>query len=47
MWNLGNKTDEHMGRGQRGERETNKRTLLMIEEQRVDGGRWAGDGLDG
>ena len=42
MWNLRKKTDEHMGRGKRkkGERETNHKRLLTIENKlRVDGGR--------
>ena len=49
MWNLRNKTDEHMGSvGGRGEREIEHKTLLRIQHQlRVDGRRWVGDGLDG
>ena len=48
MWNLRNKTDEHRGREGKGERQTNHKRLLMIENKlRVDGGRWVGDGLDG
>ena len=36
------------GGGEIGERETNHRRLLIIENKlRVDGGRWVGDGLDG
>ena len=48
MWNLRNKTDEHMGVGGRGERETNHKRLLTIEDKLSgDGGRWVGDELDG
>ena len=48
MWNLRNKTDEHMGMGDREERETNHKRLLAIENKlRIDGRRWEGDGLDG
>ena len=49
MWNLRNKTDEHMGRGtKRGEKETNHKSPLMIENKlRVDGGKRVGDGLVG
>ena len=48
MWNLRNKTDEHLGRGGREEREANHKRLLMIENKLwVDGGRLVGDGLDG
>ena len=47
MWNLRNKTDEHMRRGGE-ERETKHKRLLMIQNKlRVDGGREVGDGLDG
>ena len=36
------------GRGEREERETNQKRLLMIENKLwVNGGRWVGDGLDG
>jgi len=31
MWNLRNKTDEHIGRGKKGKRETNQKRLLTIE----------------
>ena len=47
MWNLGNKTDEQMGRrGKRQERETNHKRFLTIENKlRIDklevSGRWA------
>ena len=50
MWNLRKKIDEHMGRGKRkkGETETNHKRFLTIENKlRVDGRRWAGDGLSG
>ena len=33
MWNLRNKTDEHMGRGDKGKRETNDKRLLTIENK--------------
>ena len=49
MWNLRNKTDEHMrgGKRKKKERVTNHKRLLKIENKlRVDGGRWGGDGLD-
>ena len=45
MWNLRNKTDEHMGgRGKKEKRrETNHERLFMIENKlRVDGGQWVG-----
>ena len=48
MWNLGHKTDEHMGSVGERRRETNHKTLLMIGNKlRVGGGSWVGDGLDG
>ena len=41
MWNLRNKTDEQMGRGEKRDRETNHKRLLTTENKlRVDGGRW-------
>ena len=45
MWNLGGKTDEHRGRGEKREKEGSKpyETLKL----KVDGGRWVGDGLNG
>ena len=47
VWNLRNKTDEHMGRWGREERETNHKRLLMIQNKLwVDGERWVEDGLD-
>ena len=47
MWNLRNKTDEHMGSGEKKRKEGNHKRLLRIENKlRVDGGKWAGDGLD-
>ena len=47
MWNLRNKTDEHMEGGKR-EKETNHERLFMRENKlKVDGGRWVGAGLDG
>ena len=46
MWNIRNKTDEHLGRV--GEEEKGDKRLLMRENTlRVDGGRWVGDGLNG
>ena len=47
MWNLRNKTDEHMERRKKGEkkrgRETNQKRLLMAENKlRIDGGRQVG-----
>lgn len=40
MWNLRNKTDEHIGGGNKRERETyHKRILKMENKLRVDGGR--------
>ena len=49
VWNLRNKTDKYMGRGEEREgRETNHKRLLTIENKlRVDGEMWVGDGLDG
>ena len=48
MCNLRNKTDEHMGRGKKREREANHKRLLTVENKlRVNGGRWVGDGLNG
>ena len=48
MWNLRNKIDDHRGKGEKRERETNHKRLLTIEnKQRVDGGRRARDGLNG
>ena len=48
MWNLGNKTDKCVGRGGKGEGETNYKRLSMIENKlRIDRRRWVGDGLDG
>ena len=50
MWSLRKKTDEHMGRGKKREREkeTNHRRLFMTENKlRFGGGRWVGDGPDG
>ena len=49
MWNLRNKTDEHIGRGKKKkERETDHKRLLKIENKmRVEEGKWVGDGLDG
>ena len=44
-WNLRNKTDEHMGRGEKGEMEVNRRRLTTENKLTVDGGRWVGDGL--
>ena len=39
MWNIGNKTDEHMV----GREKENLKKLLMIENKMwVDGGRWGG-----
>ena len=39
MWNLGNKTDEYMGREKREMGDVNHRRLLMIGNRlRVDGG---------
>ena len=47
MWNLRNRTDEHMGRGE-GKKGGDHKSFLMIENKlRVVGGRWVGDGLDG
>ena len=44
MWNLRNKTDEHMGSRGREERETNHKKLLMIENKLwADGRRWEGE----
>ena len=50
MWNLRNRTDEHIGRGggDGEERETkHKRPLTTENKPSVDGGTWVGDGLDG
>ena len=48
MWSLRNKTDEQMGFGKRVQRETNNTRVLMAENKlRVDGRRWAEDGLNG
>ena len=49
MWNLRNKTDEHMGTGWgREERETNhKRLIMMVNNMRVDRETQVGNGLDG
>ena len=47
MWNLRNKTDEHM-EGKKEERETNYKRLIMIHNKlRVARGEVGGDGLDG
>ena len=44
MWNLRNKTDEHRGRGKKGEREGNHKRLLTIENKlRVTGGEESGE----
>ena len=50
VWNLRNKTYEHIGSGgkEREERERNHKRLLTIEYKlRVDGGKWVVDNLDG
>ena len=49
MWNLRKKTDEQMGRGRKGERETNHKRLLKIENKlKVDkGGQGMGSMCDG
>ena len=47
MWNLRNRTDEHRER-KKEERAANHKKLLTTENKlRVDGGRLAGDGLNG
>ena len=41
MWNLGNKTDEHMGRGGRREGSKPKETLNNREQRGLmEGGGW-------
>ena len=50
MWNLRNKTAEHIGREGEGreERETNHETLNDRQQTwLMEGGRWVGNGLDG
>ena len=48
MWNLRNKTDEHMGRVGREEKETSHKRCLTTENKlRGDRGRSVGDGLNG
>ena len=49
IWNLRNKTDEHMGRGRKERRkERNHKRLLTTENKRkVEGRWWVGDVLDG
>ena len=48
MWNLGNKTDEHMGRGKKEERgrQTIRDSYTENKRRLMEGRRW-GDGLNG
>ena len=47
MWNLRNKTDEHMGGGMERGKQTKRDSLKTENKLMVIRGRWMGDGLDG
>ena len=46
MWNLRNKTDEHVRRGEKERGKQIIRDFMIENKMRVDGRKWVGDGLD-